>query len=468
MHESVCRPSPTVQTVLSAETDDIHPHTIRDSMKLLLLTHGTLGDVQPLVALGAGLRQVGHEVAVCTHHRFKDLIKQHDLAYCYMNDLLLDALDSPTGRWVIESARDSGIVQRASKGAQLLNKILAGFRASLEETWLASQGTDAIIYDSRTLSACHIAEKLRIPTAMTLYLPNLAPTKHFSSMLAPNLNLGEWYNRFSYKLPALRIAPVMPIVNRWRKQTLGLKHCSWLRGINPLQWNGKPIPMIHCFSEHLIPPPIDWPSHASVTGFCFLERATSYTAPQDFVDFLESGTPPIYVGFGSMVGRNPEQLTRIIVQAVQQTGHRCILSAGWGGLAAPQTSISADTDRQFFFLVEAVPHEWLFPRVLATVHHGGMGTTAASLKAEKPMVICPFQGDQPFWGRTIHDTGAGPEPIPQGKLAVECLAAAINQACNDQTMRRRASEMGKKICAEEGVIAAVSQIHKALGLEDAT
>jgi sterol 3beta-glucosyltransferase len=140
-----------------------------------------------------------------------------------------------------------------------------------------------------------------------------------------------------------------------------------------------------------------------------------------------------------------------VLEALRQTGQRAVLATGGGGLGAPPSSSTV-------FAMEAAPHDWLFPRMAAVVHHGGAGTTAAGLLAGNPSVICPFFGDQPFWGKRVAALGVGPEPIPQKRLSVETLAQAIQQAVTDQTMRQRAETLGTQLRTEEGVKRAIDVI----------
>jgi sterol 3beta-glucosyltransferase len=104
------------------------------------------------------------------------------------------------------------------------------------------------------------------------------------------------------------------------------------------------------------------------------------------------------------------------------------------------------------------PHDWLFPLMSAVVHHGGAGTTAAGLRAGRPSFICPFIGDQPFWGRRVYQLGVGPKPIPQKKLTVIKLAQAIQDATQNQALRRKAQDLSLKIRAEDGITGAISII----------
>jgi sterol 3beta-glucosyltransferase len=116
------------------------------------------------------------------------------------------------------------------------------------------------------------------------------------------------------------------------------------------------------------------------------------------------------------------------------------------------------------FKIDAAPFDWLFPRVAAVVHHGGAGTTAAALQAGVPAIVIPFTSDQPFWGRRVYQLGVGPRPIPRKKLTAEKLAQAIRTATSDQAMRHRATELGERIRAEDGVTRAVEVIEHYLAV----
>jgi UDP:flavonoid glycosyltransferase YjiC (YdhE family) len=129
-----------------------------------------------------------------------------------------------------------------------------------------------------------------------------------------------------------------------------------------------------------------------VVGFFFLDLATKYKPPQDLLDFLAAGPPPVYIGFGSIVVDDPEAMTQTIFDAVTAAGVRAIVSKGWGGLGRDQGLSVPDN----VYIIGNCPHDWLFLRVSVVVHHGGAGTTAAGLKAGKPTIVVPFFGDQPF------------------------------------------------------------------------
>ena len=106
----------------------------------------------------------------------------------------------------------------------------------------------------------------------------------------------------------------------------------------------------------------------------------------------------------------------------------------------------------------SIPHAWLFPRMAAVVHHGGVGTTAAGLRAGVPSIAIPYFGDQPFWGRRIAELGVGPQPIPRSRLTADRLALALQSATTDASMQERAARLGEAIRAEDGIGNAVRVI----------
>jgi sterol 3beta-glucosyltransferase len=420
-------------------------------MRILLLTLGTRGDVQPFIALGRGLKRIGHDVTVCTSSGFATWIRDHGLGYAHMNNDVLDLVNSEAGRKAFDQ---TGSVFSVPK--QLIDasrRFKAIFRRALAEEWQAAQSADAIVFNPQAVGGYHIAEALGIGAVMADPLPTWVPTSAFPAIVVPDLRLGGWFNRLTH-----RMLPVLPrllfgsVVNEWRQQSLNLRPRSALA--SDLHWpDGRPVPVLLGFSRHVLPPPADWPQDVCVSGYWFLDHAHDWQPPPSLVAFLSAGPRPVMVGFGSMAGRDPSALAQIVQGALAQSGHRGVIVTGWGGLSVPNPPPSVH-------VMQSVPYDWLLPRVSAVVHHGGAGTTAAGLRAGKPTIICPFVADQPFWGQRVAALGAGPPPIPRGKLTADKLATAIRQAVSDTQMQNRASELGEKIRAEDGIANALDFIEQ--------
>lgn len=178
----------------------------------------------------------------------------------------------------------------------------------------------------------------------------------------------------------------------------------------------------------------------------------------DLQSFLEAGTPPIYIGFGSIVVHDPDVLTSIVFEAIQIANVRAIVSKGWGSIRGSPAATSPNV-----FMVENCPHEWLFEQVSCVVHHGLVETTAAGIAAGKPTVIVPFFGDQPFWGHMVASAGAGPRPISSKLLTASNLAAAIIQALQPET-KEIARNLGLMISEERGTDIGAKSFHDRLPL----
>jgi hypothetical protein len=217
------------------------------------------------------------------------------------------------------------------------------------------------------------------------------------------------------------------------------------------------VPYTYLWSPGLIPKPEDWGPEIDIAGFVFLDLASSFKPPEELTKFLDAGEPPVYIGFGSIVVDDPDKFTKMIFEAVKKAGVRALVSKGWGGLGD-------DNIPEGVYMLENTPHDWLFPKVKAVVHHGGAGTTAIGLKCGKPTMIVPFFGDQQFWGSMISKSGAGAEPVPYKELTADKLAEGIKQCLTDKA-REEAEKIAKSIEDEgDGAKNAVTSFHRSLVL----
>lgn len=207
-----------------------------------------------------------------------------------------------------------------------------------------------------------------------------------------------------------------------------------------------------------MPKPNDWGPLVDVVGYCFLNLGTKYQPPLELSLWLQQGPKPIYIGFGSMPLDDEKKVTTIILDALRETGQRGIISRGWGDLGS-FSEVPVDV-----FILEDCPHDWLFPRCAAVVHHGGAGTTAAGLIAGCPTTVVPFFGDQFFWGERIHAQGVGPAPIPITELTAEALSNAVRFML-DPEVKSQTMELAIAIGNEDGVAAAVDAFHRHLPSE---
>jgi sterol 3beta-glucosyltransferase len=417
-------------------------------MRLTFIAPGSRGDVEPYIALGRGLQAAGHTVRLVTHENFDSLVTSYGLEFWPVAGNVQDIAQSDAMSGLLEKGNFVAILALMAKEAE--RGALNLTRAVLA----ACQGADLLVAGiGGVLTGAALAEKFGLPLLQAYYIP-MTPTRAYPSFLFPGLpqRLNGSINRLSYHLARQMIWQGFRSADRRaRREVLALPAAPWWGPFNSTSL--QHVPVIYGYSPSVIPPPPDWDSSIHVTGYWFLDPVEDWSPPPALDAFLSAGPPPVYIGFGSMSSRKPEETAALILQALEQAGQRAILLSGWNGMRAgdlPETVMMVDT----------VPYSWLFPRMAAVVHHGGAGTTSAGLRAGVPSVVVPFFGDQPYWGRLVANLGVGPAPLPRKKLSAERLAQAIRTAVSDGGMRRRAAALGENIRAEDGVANAVAVVQQ--------
>ncbi|KAK4165787.1 sterol 3-beta-glucosyltransferase [Cladorrhinum sp. PSN259] len=452
---------------------------------------GSRGDVQPFIALGQVLRDTyGHRVRVATHPTFKKFVQENGLEFFDIGgdpaELMAFMVKHP-GLMPGFDAIKTGEITRRRRGIEDMLKgcwrscIEAGDgsnppakpsrRGDGSGGWDSfvppGEGeknrpfvADAIIANPPSFAHIHIAEKLGVPLHVMFTMP-WTPTRAFPHPLADIISTNAddvMTNYVSYALVEMMTWQGLgDVINRFRTDVLDLESMSllWAPGI----LSRMRIPTTYCWSPALIPKPADWANEITISGFFFLNLESSYTPDPELAAFLAAGPPPVYIGFGSIVVDDPDALTRTIFDAVAATGVRALVSKGWGGIGGDSLRVP-----QNVFMLGNCPHDWLFKRVSAVVHHGGAGTTAAGIKAGKPTVVVPFFGDQIFWGTMITRAGAGPAPIPHKTLNAANLAAAIEECLRPET-QARARELGQKIREEQGADVGGKAFHQFINID---
>ncbi len=413
-------------------------------MKITIVAMGSRGDVQPYIALGKGLKKAGYEVYMPVPEIFKEMVLDAGLIYIEVVGIDPQAF-----------LRKKDLVEAREKknGLSFLLKMFKDMKPLMElyfkQIWEACKDSDAIISAFIYLGAYDSAEKLNIPCIQSVLYP-LYPTGDFPSIMMPFSSKNRTFNLFTHLiLSQLSWQVARKWTNKVRKEYLDLEPYGFWGPFKKLSKDKSPI--LFAYSSHVVPKPSDWFKNWLITGYWFNDNCDDFNPPEDLVNFINNGSKPIYIGFGSMIDDNPIKTTKMILEALNLSGQRCILSTGWTDLGSIKLP-------DFVFLVNDIPHSWLFENVKATVIHGGAGTTAASMRAGVPTIITPFLGDQFFWGRHLYKMGVSPKPINFNKLNAEKLAGLINTAVNDDNMKQKAKELGEKLKSENGVENAVTII----------
>ena len=413
-------------------------------MRIVIIAPGSRGDVQPYIALGKGLQNAGHYIRLVSHSNFETLVTSYGLEFWSFGNDVKDAVENSEMRELTEKGNFLLLMAKMAKEAE--REALRFAEGGL----LASQGMDVVLAGIGGLFiGTAIAEKLHMPLVQAYVFP-CTPTKDFSSVLTPKLP--TVFNRLSHHLARqLMWQGFRSADGIAREEALNIPSAPFLGPYDSRSTNNMPV--LYGFSPSVISTPSDWNGNTHITGYWFIDETDDWQPPVALLDFLKSGPPPLYIGFGSMSNRNPEQTADLVIQALAMTNQRAILLSGWSGLQKTNVPDS-------ILMVDSIPHSWLFPRVSAVIHHGGASTVAAGLRAGVPSIIIPFFGDQPFWGQRIADLGVGTKPIPRKKLTAEKLANAIREVVTNQEMCQRAEKLGKQIQSENGIKSAVEIFNK--------
>ncbi|KAI9671979.1 MAG: hypothetical protein M1817_002289 [Caeruleum heppii] len=458
---------------LDAEADASTP-----TLNIVIMVIGSRGDIQPFLKIGKILKEEhGHRVRIATHPAFKNFVEK-DIGLEFFSvggdpsELMAFMVKNP-GLIPSMSTVTSGEVGRRREA---MFEMFQGFwRACINATddekdrgnvkMMADKHpfvADAIIANPPSFAHTHCAERLGIPLHLMFTFP-YSPTQAFPHPLAniKNTNVDTNYTNFmSYPLVEMMVWQGLgDLINRFRFETLKLDPVSTLWA--PGQLYRLKVPYTYLWSPGLVPKPADWGPEIDVAGFVFLDLAKSFTPPDELGKFLDAGPPPVYIGFGSIVVDDPDKFTNMIFEAIKKAGVRALVSKGWGGLGGE--NIPEDV-----YMLENTPHDWLFPKVSAVIHHGGAGTTAIGLKCGKPTMIVPFFGDQPFWAAMVAKAGAGyHDVVPYKRLNSDILAEGIGE-CLTEEAKANAGKIAQSIEAEgDGADNAVKSFHRSLALRGA-
>ncbi|MCJ1420466.1 Sterol 3-beta-glucosyltransferase [Xylographa parallela] len=420
-----------------------------ESMRITCLTIGSRGDVQPYIALCKGLLAEGHRPKIATHAEFEPWVRKHGIDFAPV-----DGDPAELMRICVENGMFT---------YSFLKEASVKFRGWIDEllssAWKACQETDLLIESPSAMAGIHIAEALGIPYFRAFTMPWTRTRAYPHAFAVPEHKMGGAYNYVTYVMfDNVFWTAIAGQVNRWRKKELGLRSTN-LDKLHP-----NKVPFLYNFSPSVVVPPLDYSDWIRVTGYWFLDEASDWSPPKELTDFIKTARDDqkkiVYIGFGSIVVSDPAALTKTVVESVLKADVRCILSKGWSDRLGSKDATVPEVPLPMEILqIKSAPHDWLFKQIDAAAHHGGAGTTGASLRAGLPTIIKPFFGDQFFFGSRVEDLGVG---ICLKKLNVSVLSRALWEATHSERMVIKAKVLGEQIRTEKGVETAIQAIYRDL------
>lgn len=413
-------------------------------MHITVVVFGTWGDLRPNVVLAKALKDAGHSVQVLTSTDFEEWVRARDLDYAPIQVNIQVMLDD------VSSSSNPLQAIRA-----MHEKVAPAMLQLATDALKATRESDImLVHESGTSVLSGVVEANKL-LEINVNLQPLTRTRTIQSSVAPMLPnwipFQEVYNNWTFTVTqGMQWSMLGARGNEFRTKHLNLPKMTW----GEYQHALDTIPTLTAVSEHLLPRPADWRANHHLTGFLF-DHDSEWQASQDLVDFLDSGEKPLYIGFGSMSDKKPEETTRTVLEAIRQTGKRAVILTGWAGIG--QTNIPDNV-----YILKYAPHSWLFPKMAVVVHHGGAGSTAAGIRAGVPSIVVPHMADQHYWGKVLNQQGVATENIPRPKFSVKRLVIAINEATSSTQMQEKSAALGEKIRAEDSVGKAMAVIENVI------
>lgn len=415
--------------------------------KFTMLTIGSRGDVQPYIALSLRLMQDGHKCIIVTHAEFKEWIEGYGIEH-------RQAGGDPTA--LMKISQDHKML---SPG--FFKEALGTFRQWLDDllndAWDACQDADVLIESPSAMAGIHISEALGIPYFRAFTMPWTRTSLYPQAFMVPAFEMGPQFNYSTYVLfDNIMWKASARQINRWRKKRLGLG------ATDQSSLSVSKVPFLYNFSPAVVPKPLDWYDDITITGYWELENSDmDWSPPDDLLAFMQKAkddkVPIVYIGFGSIVVPDPGAVSRGIIKGVEKAGVRAIIAKGWS--ARSETGEKEEDDVVFpasCYSVDKIPHGWLFPKIDAAMHHGGAGTTGASLRNGLPTIIKPWFGDQHFWALRVTKMGCG---VKLASLKSDEIAEALKKVTGDRVMIEKSRNVGIRIRQEKGTDTAVQAIH---------
>ena len=405
-------------------------------MKIIVATYGTEGDARPFAALCRGLMDAGHEARL--------LADAATLGSAHALGVPTAALAGDIRGTLNLDHAIAGAVARGG-GFNATARALAKIANENAESWMRTiieegEGCDAILVAGlAAFAGLSAAEYLGTRGIGSGMIP-ITPTAAFPSPFLPTRWVPRPLNRASHGFVNAML---------WKAFRDRTNVARAIFKLPPRKAVWTDHPMVYGVSPNLLPAPADWPANAHLCGQ-WLASSPAWTPPPALANFLAAGEAPIYIGFGSMTGFDNARLLDAVTEAM--TGRRALFYPGWSGI---DPKVLPDN----FLVIDDTPHDWLFPRTAAVIHHGGSGTSHSAARAGVPSIVTPFAGDQFFWAERLRLVGVAPAAVDGRRPEARAFASALDFAA-DARVRNRARVLGETMRAENGVVDAVAALER--------
>jgi rhamnosyltransferase subunit B len=415
-------------------------------MRVLITTFGTLGDLDPYLALGRGLAERGHEPAIATHELYRDRIETAGMGFHPVR---------PVARPEDREAFARAMSPRLGSKYVLRDLVIPHLRDSWEDTVRAARDAELVVTHPLTFAGRIFAEEAGLPWVSTVLAPISFFSRHDFPVVPPFPHAWRFYGIPG--VPGALIRLFRAITRSW---TAPVRELRAERGLPPggdplYEGQHSPLLTLALFSPVMATPQPDWPPSARLTGFLFRDTFGAGALDPELEAFLAAGPAPIVFTLGTSAVAVAGSFYEESLLSARRLGMRAVLMVGDDPGNLPRSPLGGDA-----IAVARAPHAALFPRAAAVVHHGGIGTLGQALRAGRPMLVVPWSHDQPDNARRAGRLGVAAILSPR-RYRADRAARALERLLGEPEVGARAAEVGGVVRAEEGVRTACEAIEEA-------
>lgn len=405
-------------------------------MKILLMSIGTRGDIDPFLAIGKLFEKRGHEVHYAFPIQFEHLV-DNDASFDDLSKEFLELLDGTDARNVMGRSTSIqkiwSLIKLYKKGRTITKTVVAE-----QESIIKRFQPDVIIHHPK----CNYPTIWSLTGAGSSIL--VSPVPNFLHYFPGHSHVGfkkDWgslMNKLTYKLSQLGLVKSTRDAQKFADLPA---HFSRAGIKNHLM----STPVIYAVSRSLFQRPENWGNHLQVLGQRARNTAKLTPLPDDLLSFLDRVQKPIFISFGSMKGNKVTTTSRQILSTLTALKIPAVVNTSFGGIAA----VDDYHQSQNLYFTDEVAYELIFPKVHAVIHHGGAGTTHQGLRYGKPTLIIPHAMDQYSWNKLIFKLGAGPLGPSITKINKNNLRNAISDLYRNPVYEQNAKKLSIQMQAED-------------------
>jgi UDP:flavonoid glycosyltransferase YjiC (YdhE family) len=408
----------------------------KPQMKIILISIGTHGDVEPFLAIGEILKEKGHQVICAFPEQFRNLVEDSNIEFVSLGTKFIEMLDSDVGKTALGGG-GSGLKKilayvKLARNSTKINKELINKQYELIE----SENPDRIVYNGKAIYPIIWGLNKRGKTILVSPVPYLHYVKGHTHVVF-NSNYGSFLNKLTFSLANFGLIMTVMITIKWLKITRKITR----KQIQNALLSNKTI---YTISPSLFSRPNYWNENIKVLGYHERNKIVNWHSDKGLSDFLEKHNQILFITFGSMTNPEPEEKTKIILEILNRNKIPALINTASGGLTKPDKF-----DAELIHFVSRIPYRWIFPKIYGVIHHGGSGTTHMALKYGCATMIIPHIIDQFVWNKIIGKMGAGPKGIRIDKITMKNLEAKILELVNNTSFKKKAEKVASQMEKED-------------------